>query len=93
MFIIFFLFGLFLSLFNMDLFTAFLWLTECVIVFISILFLFYLNVYGNVNKINLIIYSYKYFGVYLGFIFLINQFVFNYTLENFFINEFFTVLN
>lgn len=66
-FIIFFLFGLFIALYNLELFTAFLWLTECVIVFISVLFLFYLNVYGNIIKINLKIYSFKYFGVYLGF--------------------------
>lgn len=59
--------GVFLSVYNLELFTAFLWLTECVIIFISILFLFYLNVYGNINKINFNIYSFKYFGIYFGF--------------------------
>jgi len=66
-FICFFYFGVFLALYNLELFTAFLWLTECVIIFVSILFLFYLNVYGNVNKNNLIIFSFKYYGIYLGF--------------------------
>lgn len=66
-FILFFYFGLFLSIYNLELFTAFLWLTECVIVFVSILFLFYLNVYGNVNKINVNIYSFKYYGLYFSF--------------------------
>lgn len=68
LFIIFFYFGVFLSLYNLELFTAFLWLTECVIVFVSILFLFYLNVYGNVNKMNIIIFSFKYYGLFLSFI-------------------------
>ena len=66
LFIIFFYFGLFLSLYNLELFTAFLWLTECVIVFVSILFLFYLNVYGNINKNNIIIFSYKYYGLFIS---------------------------
>jgi len=67
-FILFFYFGLFLSIYNLELFTAFLWLTECVIVFVSILFLFYLNVYGNVNKMNINIYSFKYYGIFFSFL-------------------------
>jgi hypothetical protein len=42
--------GLMLMYYNMDLFSAFLFLAEFVIIFISILMVFYLNVYGNINK-------------------------------------------
>ena len=59
-------FGLFLSLYNLELFTAFLWLTECVIIFVSIIFLFYFNIYSNQNNFNIYIYSFKYFGIFLG---------------------------
>jgi hypothetical protein len=44
----------------MELFTAFLFLAESVVVFVSILFLFYLNVYNYVNSVNKQYYSYKY---------------------------------
>ena len=59
-------FGLFLSMYNLELFTAFLWLTECVIIFVSIIFLFYFNIYSNYNTLNIYIYSFKYFGFFLG---------------------------
>lgn len=81
LFIIFFYFGVFLSIYNLELFTAFLWLTECVIIFVSILFLFYLNVYGNVNKNNIIIYSFKYYGIYIIFFFTSFIYVFPSELE------------
>lgn len=81
------MFGIFIALYNLDLFTAFLWLTECVIVFVSILFLFYLHVYGNIFKINLKIYSFKYFGIYLGFFLLITIFTLSSELEYNYINE------
>ncbi len=42
--------GLMLTYYNMDLFSAFLFLAEFVIIFISILLIFYLNVYGNTNR-------------------------------------------
>jgi hypothetical protein len=88
LFIEFFYFGLFLALYNLELFTAFLWLTECVIVFISILFFFYLNVFSNISKINLIIYSFKYFGLYLGFFFLSTVYIFPSEIEFFLPLEF-----
>lgn len=61
-------FGLFLALYQLDLFTAFLWLAEFVVIFISILFIFYLNVYSNVSKKNKSFYFFKYFGFFLFFI-------------------------
>jgi hypothetical protein len=88
LFIEFFYFGLFLALYNLELFTAFLWLTECVIVFVSLLFLFYLNVFGNVFKINLFIYSFKYFGVYFGFFLLTSFYIFPSEIEFFLPIEF-----
>ena len=42
--------GLMLMYYNMDLFSAFLFLAEFVIVFIAILLVFYLNVYGNTSR-------------------------------------------
>jgi hypothetical protein len=42
--------GLMLMYYNMDLFSAFLFLAEFVIIFISILLVFYLNVYGNSSR-------------------------------------------
>lgn len=83
LFINFFYLGIFLSIYNLELFTAFLWLTECVIVFVSILFLFYLNVYGNVNKKNNILYSFKYYGLFALFILLSLTLNFNYEIENY----------
>lgn len=79
----FFYLGVFLSIYNLELFTAFLWLTECVIIFVSILFLFYLNVYGNVNKNNIFIYSFKYYGIFILFIFFTFLFVLPYEIENY----------
>lgn len=72
-------FGLILSVFNLDLFTAFLWLAECVIVFVSILMLFYLNVYGFINKQNDKVYSMKFIGLFilLLFMFFTNTFYSN----------------
>lgn len=51
-FINFFLVGVYLSIFQIELFTAFLWLVECSVLFVFLLLLFYLNIKGN--------YSYTY---------------------------------
>lgn len=83
LFIIFFYFGIFLSIYNLELFTAFLWLTECVIIFVSILFLFYLNVYGNVNRTNLIVFSFKYYGLFFSFLVFSFMYIFPSELEFF----------
>ena len=80
-------FGLFLSLYNLELFTAFLWLTECVIIFVSIIFLFYFNIYANSNNLNIYIYSFKYFGIFIGVFLLSNVYIFNNEFEFFLPNE------
>ena len=67
-FILFFYFGLFLALLNLDLFTAFLWLTECVVIFVSILLLFYLNIHAENNYFNYLNDSFKYYNFLIFFI-------------------------
>jgi len=81
-------FGIFLSLYNLELFTAFLWLAECVIIFVSILYLFYFNIYSNYNKINYYYYSFKYFGIFIGFFFLTYIYIFPNEIEYFLPIEF-----
>ena len=51
--------GVCLSIFQIDLFTAFLWLVECSVLFVFLLLLFYLNIKG-VHK-----FSFSYTYVYL----------------------------
>lgn len=45
-FVNFFLVGVYLSIFQIELFTAFLWLVECSVLFVFLLLLFYINVKG-----------------------------------------------
>lgn len=59
-FLNFFLFGIYLSIFQIELFTAFLWLVECSVLFVFLLLLFFLNVKGS--------YSYTYNSIYSQFI-------------------------
>lgn len=80
LFIQFFYFGLFLSVIQMELFTGFLWVIECTIIFISLIFLFYLNSVGTLNKINLFFFNYNY--IYIFFFFFLNIFFLN-NYENF----------
>jgi len=67
-FILFFLFGVSLSTFQLELFTAFLWLIECSVIFVFLLLLFYLNtknIYVHTNKF---FYNYVFVVVYLVYI-------------------------
>jgi len=50
-FLNFFLLGVYLAVFQLELFTAFLWLVECSVIFVFLLFLFYFNVKGVFNYI------------------------------------------
>lgn len=45
--------------------------------------LFYLNVHGNTNKTNIIIYSLKYFGVFFGFVLISLIYLFPFEFEYF----------
>lgn len=76
------LFGVFLAFYQMDLFSAFLWLAESVVIFVSLLLVFYLNVYGTVNKNNTFFYGYKFFGLLLILIFTIHFFVISFDSES-----------
>lgn len=71
-----FLFGIFISIIQMELFTGFLWVVECTVIFIALLLLFYLNVEGNQLRFNLK--SYRLNFVFLVFIIfmLSNNFLF-----------------
>lgn len=61
------LFGFYLSIIQFDLMVAFLWLAEFVIVFISILFVFYLNIYSNLNLKNEKFFLFKYCSILIFF--------------------------
>ncbi len=50
-FINFFLIGIYLAVFQIEFFTAFLWLVECSVLFVFLLLLFYLNVSGTYNYV------------------------------------------
>jgi hypothetical protein len=63
-----FYYGFFLSLYQLDFFVGFLWLTECLVVFVSILLLFYLNNSGNFNKLNLSLLRFFVLGSVCGII-------------------------
>jgi len=63
------IFGVVLTYNNMDLFTAFLFLSESVIIFISILLVFYLNVYSNNSNLIKPYYFNKFGGFLLIFLF------------------------
>lgn len=58
-FINFFLIGVYLAIFQIELFTAFLWLVECSVLFVFLLLLFYFNVKGSYS------YSYDYIYSYI----------------------------
>ncbi len=68
MFLEIFFFGIFISIYQMELFTGFLWVAECTVVFISLLLLFYLNVEGNQVRLDLKIFRLYYsFGLFVIF--------------------------
>ena len=69
LFILFFLFGISLSVFQLELFTAFLWLIECSVIFVFLLLLFYLNIkniYIHTNKL-----FFNYFILFFYFLYFI----------------------
>ncbi len=69
MFLEIFFFGIFISIYQMELFTGFLWVTECTVVFISLLLLFYLNIEGNQVRLDLKIFRLYYsFGLFVIFL-------------------------
>ena len=80
-----FLFGLFLGLIQLELFTGFLWVVECTVVFIFIIMLLYTNFKGYINDFDdKIFFINKY--IYILVFFLINiMYVYNF--ENYIFEE------
>lgn len=62
-----FLFGIFISIIQMELFTGFLWVAEFTLMFICVIFLFYLNASGFFEKKNKIKNFYYYLILFLFF--------------------------
>lgn len=81
LFIEIFYFGLFLCIYQMDLFTGFLWVVECTVIFVSLILLFYLNAKGNFSVIKMDLYKYNIVGFCFFFIFL--NYKYPSELENF----------
>lgn len=73
MFIQFFYFGVFLSIYQLDFFTGFLWLSECVVIFVFLLLLFYLAAYGNINKFDITQTIINYWIFFIFILILANQ--------------------
>lgn len=71
-----FLFGLFLSIIQMELFTGFLWVAECTIVFVALLLLFYLNVAGTQLRFNLKGYQFYFIFILFLLFMLFNNYLF-----------------
>jgi len=83
-FINFFFIGLYLAIFQIELFTAFLWLIECSVLFVFLLILFYLNIKGLLDYTYYNIYNiYFFINIYLCIIFL----NFHFESESVFISE------
>lgn len=77
LFVLIIVFGLSISLFQYELFTGFLWVLEFTIIFISILLLFYLNIEGNVQRIDLFESKLSYLVIILVVIFTIPSLLFS----------------
>lgn len=74
-----FLFGIFMSIYQMELFTGFLWTAEGSVIFISMILLFYLNVEGTQLNFNLKLF--KLYHSFWLFIIIIVFSNFSFTLE------------
>lgn len=87
-----FFFGIFLSFYQLEIFTAFLWLTEVVIILVCLFILFNTTPSGNINKI-LKNYSTTSFGSVFFIVFLLslNYTYFNlpeFSIENFLLSSY-----
>lgn len=56
-------FGLFLCIYQVELFTGFLWLIECVVIFVTFLLLFFLKTTGTSTRVMTKVKFYKYLGL------------------------------
>ena len=85
-FINFFLMGVYLSMFQIEFFTAFLWLVECSVLFVFLLLLFYLNIKGTYTYVYYT--SYVYLWLFLYFYYILLSSNDTYTIGYFSINLF-----
>lgn len=74
-------FGFIIAFYQLELFSAFLWLAESVIIFVSLLLIFYLNVYDTPNTINTLTYHKKNIFLIIIFFLLSFNFIFPSELE------------
>ena len=97
LFVITFLLGIFLAIFQLELFTAFLWLVELTVFFVFLLLLFYINIKGISNNIYMLTYNYYYALVFTFlFFFLFDYLDFdctNQTYINIYYDDYYTLYN
>jgi hypothetical protein len=65
-----FVFGIYLSLLQLELFTGFLWVIECTVVFIFLIVLFYTNFKGYINDFDSKIFMFNKYAYVMVFFFL-----------------------
>ena len=73
-FINFFLVGVYLSIFQIELFSAFLWLVECSVLFVFLLLLFFLNIKGSYSYTTSLNYNFLFVVVLILYFILLNQY-------------------
>lgn len=66
--------GIYLSIFQIELFTAFLWLVECSVLFVFLLLLFFLNIKGSYTYTTAYSYNYIFSLFLLTYFILINHY-------------------
>ena len=85
-FILFFIFGVYLALLQLEFFTGFLWVIECTVIFIFLIVLFYVNFKGYINNFDNKIF---FFNKYLYFfIFSLINLMYFYDFEDYIWEEF-----
>ena len=80
-----FFFGIFISIYQMELFTGFLWVVEATIIFIMLILFFYLNIDGVQPKIDLKFIRLSYMLGFFFFFLFFNSFYFLGEVENYII--------
>lgn len=74
-FVVFFNYGFFLSWYQLEFFVGFLWLTECLVVFVFLLLLFYINNPGNFLKLRSDLNRFFILGALVGFYSLLSNLI------------------
>jgi hypothetical protein len=96
MFIIFIWLGLFLSYYNLEFLTGFLWAAELTVIFIILLFLFFFNFGGDLKNLNFFFLKFIiviFFFFFDDFSFRISFLNFNFFFDDFYESRLFSCLN